>query len=240
MRTLERLWAYTYAILTISSEIQKCGVNKTPLKNQIAFRKASDILDWAEQLTLTDIETPWPDELIDPSQGEDDEYVTNTNNLYLMLCGRLLLHEIAHPYHKHTTDLDSDRDVLFAQEHEADEWADKWLLANWKEYSDDERVYLQRSISIASAYLIPLLYDYRNTESASKTHPSSISRIKLFATNYYPDAISSYSSDNNLPCVIILLFLNLLIDRRGDSPPQLVTEPSTFAEYFEFYESYFN
>ena len=50
----------------------------------------------------------------------------HVNNVFLGACGWILLHEIAHMHLSHEPD--TSPDLRKKQEHEADEWATKWIL----------------------------------------------------------------------------------------------------------------
>jgi hypothetical protein len=153
------------------------------IKNKVEFGCAYQLIRWAAQTERVDIEEGWPQGL--PSPGNRDFAHTETaNRIFLMTCARILLHEIGHAVNKHKP---ADAATMFAQEHEADCWADEWMLSNWQEYNSDEKVFIQRSLGVAFSYAPALIFGAVR-ESPSDSHPTSGDRVLVYVRRYYANA----------------------------------------------------
>ena len=229
-RTLERIWAYCYGFNTMISELQKngFGVGKK-IEISADFSRAIDLINWANQKELEDIETGWPDTLPDPRSTSID-HVKTANHLFLMTSARLLLHEIAHNVLNHGTDPEADSECLHAEEHEADEWADSWILSRWTDYDSDEKVFVGRALGIALSHA-PALVLASHQATRSDSHPPPMERVLRFASRNYPEAVPTDRDSRNLPCVFLLAISTYLLALKGfeiDLGKEEITYPEVF------------
>lgn len=237
-RTLERLWAYCYGFNTVISELQ-IGVlgAGSGNGNPEAFGRALGLIDWANQKELQDIECNWPDALPDP-RGKQDEHVKTANHIFLMTSARLIFHEIAHSVLDHSTDLDTDERQLHAEEHEADQWADEWLLSKWRDYGCDEKVLVGRALGVAFSHAPSLVFASENRLQSS-THPPAMERVIRFVSRNYRDAIPTERNPEDLPCAFLLGIIAYLLAIKGYQI-DMGAEETTYPELFEALAAHFN
>jgi Peptidase U49 len=238
LRTLERLWAYCYGYNTIVTELQKAALaGVEQLQNQGEYKLAFYLLDWASQKKLADIEGDWPDLLPDPSLVDELEHVKTANHIFLMMSGRLLLHELAHTVLGHSNAPDTPPDVLKREEFEADAWADNWMLEKWKDYKSDEKVFIGRCLGIAFANAPPLILGL-DAKSPSASHPSPIERIVDFAERNSLNGNPNDQRPIDFPCAFLTTIAAHLVFMRHKTAP-VMPIPKTYKEWFRRFASYF-
>jgi hypothetical protein len=139
----------------MTTELQKAGGVFNSIVNHTEYEFGYNLLEWASQTKLADIEGEWPDALPDPSHANELEHVKAANHIFLMTSGRLLLHEFAHAVLGHLTEQGTPPETLKQEELDADAWADAWMLEKWSDYKTDEKVFTGRCM--ASHLLMPRL-----------------------------------------------------------------------------------
>lgn len=176
------LWAVARAALLIGNEsMAATRSGRSTLNSQpgTAIAEANDLIRAANSL-ISDPQAAWPRHLAKPNPlaagRSQDWYV---NNLFLGATGWSLLHEVAHVHLKHqeiTTDV-----LRKHQEHEADEWATKWVFEHvGRGLTRDFRVF-----ATATGIVWVGLID--NIRRGSATHPHASDRFircsNFFGTN---------------------------------------------------------
>jgi hypothetical protein len=238
LRTLERLWAYCYGYNTIVTELQRAGLaGFEAVRNREEYALAFHLLDWASQKNLADIEGPWPDFLPDPSLSEELEHVKVANHFFLMMSGRLLLHEFAHTVLDHRDAPDTSPDVLKREEFEADEWADGWMLDKWKDYKADEKVFIGRCLGIAFAHA-PTLILGLDAKNVSASHPSPIERILAFVHRRLGNGNPNDKRRIDFPCAFLITIASHLVFMKYKTAPTMPIPP-TYKEWFLRFAPYF-
>jgi hypothetical protein len=238
LRTLERLWAYCYGYNTIITELQKAGVGGVEaMQNQEGYQLAFQLLNWASQKNLEDIEGDWPTFLPSPLLTEELEHVKTANHFFLMMSGRLLLHEFAHTILNHNNAPGTPPAFLEQEELDADSWADRWILDRWKDYKTDEKVFIGRCLGIAFAHA-PTLILGLDAKNVSPSHPSPIERILAFVRNYFDNADPTHKRAVDLPCAFLMMIASQLVFmKHGTAPVEPI--PRTYRELFLRFSSYF-
>lgn len=239
LRTLERLWAYCYGYNAMITELQRAGADGfVGIRNSAEYGLAFQILEWASQKKLPDIEGPWPDNLPSPSSQGELEHVKTANHFFLMMSGRLLLHEFAHTVLDHQTAPDTPAATLKAEEFAADEWADRWMLDRWQDYNDDERVLIGRCLGIALAYAPALILGI-DAKEPSESHPSPIERILAFIDRHLPNGNPMDRRAIDFPCAFLMTIASHLIFMKTKEPPPNEPIPTTYREWFVRYAPFF-
>lgn len=238
LRSIERLWAYCYAYTAITTELQKARGVFSLIDNKSEFDLAFQLLDWAAQRNLQDIECDWPNALPDPTAVDSMEHVKAANHFFVMTSGRLLLHEIAHVVLGHHTEQETPPETLIREEFEADAWADDWMLGSWKAYNTNENVFIGRCLGIAFAHAPCLLFGIKK-KTASDSHPNPVQRIKAFIDKHLPNGVPSAKRNIDLPCGFLLVIFGHLLFTHN-KPFQCDPLPSSYKELFARFEPYFN
>ncbi len=237
LRTLERLWAYCYGYNAIVSELQKADGDGQAVANQPEFRLGFQLLEWASQKELRDIEGGWPHSLPDPSDSEQLEHVRAANHIFLVMSGRLLLHEFAHTVLEHGTKPGVTSEVLKSEEIEADKWADDWMLQRWTDYKRDEKVFIGRCLGIACAH-VPTLVLGLDAKIVSPSHPSPIERILSFVSRHLGVGNPLDRRPIDFPAAFLVTVASQLVFMKHKV---LLFEPvpSTYEKWFRRFERYF-
>ncbi len=239
LRTLERLWAYCYGYNAMITELQRAGADGfVGIRNPGEYGLAFQVLEWASQKKLSDVEGPWPDFLPEPGLKDKLEHVEAANHFFLMMSGRLLLHEFAHTILDHHNAPDTPPDILKSEEFAADEWADRWMLDQWEKYALDERVFIGRCLGIALAYAPALILGIDATQP-SKSHPSPIERILAFIDRHLPCGNPLERRTIDFPCAFLMTIASHLVFMKTKEPPPNDPIPDTYHDWFVRYAKYF-
>lgn len=239
LRTLERLWAYCYGYNAIASELQAAsGAAVEAMPNPEEYQLAFGILDWANQKTLADIEEPWPEFLPDPSLTDELEHVRASNHIFVMMSGRLLLHEFAHTILQHHNDPETPPEILKREELEADAWADSWILDKWQDYKSDDKVFIGRCLGIAFAHAPTLILGI-NAQAPSPSHPSPIERILNFIDRHLPNGNPLEKRRVDFPCAFLITIASHVVFMKTKSAPLIEPIPSIYREWFLRFAAYF-
>jgi len=239
LRTLERLWAYCYGYNTIVSELQAAGMSGLEhVSNSEEYQLAFGILDWASQKNVADIEGPWPGFLPDPSLTDELEHVRASNHIFVMMSGRLLLHEFAHTILRHHNDPETSPEILKQEELEADAWADGWMLDKWSDYKTDDKVFIGRCLGIAFAHAPTLILGI-NAQAPSPSHPSPIERILDFIDRHLPNGNPWDQRQIDFPCAFLILIASHVVFMKTKSAPPIEPIPTAYREWFLRFAPYF-
>jgi len=239
LRMLERLWACCYGYNTIVSELQAVGDGGVEaMLNPEEYQLAFGLLDWASQKKLADIEEPWPPFLPDPSLADELEHVKASNHVFLMMSGRLLLHEFAHTILQHHNDPDTSPGVLKQEELEADAWADDWILEKWRDYNSDDKVFMGRCLGIAFAHAPTLILGI-DMQKPSPSHPSPIDRILNFIDRHLPNGNPLDRRRVDLPLAFLMTIASHVVLMKTKEAPPVEPIPSTYREWFLRFAPYF-
>jgi hypothetical protein len=183
---LERIWAYLYAYVAFLPLIQKHGAGKPiDLTKEPEVQRARALLLWAHKAEKSGRYEPWPEHLPRPDKPDSsDPHIKTANQFFLMMTGWIFLHELAHIAlgHRASNSLPSKESIQ--QEFEADRWASNWILAKWKDFDPDVRIFLQRcmgiSFAIAALSGIELYVEGRTP----RTHPNVADRLLRFFDDF--------------------------------------------------------
>lgn len=208
VRTLERIWAYSYAYLQLALLYQRLPQGApVDFGASLESRRALALLSWTHGKAHPNDENPWPPEAITPGDiPDDDRNLTPTDELYLMASGWMLLHEIGHIVLKHpnpATDAES-----CTQELEADAWASSWMLDRWQEYKDDMRVFQKRTIGIAIAVGIQSGFELYWKKGTLRTHPNIADRLLSFLDRHVAENDTLKATQNELAWYVAIAILH--------------------------------
>jgi hypothetical protein len=140
------------------------------------FRGAEWMLALAEQLRTVDMN--WPADRYRPNVDDLEEPFQTITRLFYGAVSWILLHEIAHVYYRHRTDLVPAE--MVRQERDADQFATRWLF----DYppSPENREFRILSVGIAVAWL--LLFE---PVGGDPNHPPIVSRLVDISECMNPD-----------------------------------------------------
>lgn len=179
------LWAVTRAVVLIGTEAMAAtrrgqvvldGGHGTPVADARRLLEAS-------KLFIRDPRAKWPSDLPAPDPGAIEGSVDwHVNNVFLGACGWILLHEIAHIHLSHAPDTSAD--LRKKQEHEADEWATKWILDHAPQNLQREF----RLLAIAAGFTWIGLND--GVMRVDTTHPHAWERFSHCTNAFKTDALS--------------------------------------------------
>lgn len=237
-RSLERLWSVCYAYTAITAELQQYEGEFSSYVPTREYALAFKVLDWVAQNKLEDIESPWPDHLPNPRDKSEFKYGEAADHYFLMTAGRILLHEIAHIKHPHTTDMDASSEQLIQEELEADDWADNWILEDWKSYKEDSKVFIGRCMGIAFCHAIVLYFGSKNP-IPSATHPNPIDRLVNFVDKHLPPGKPTDKIPQHAPCGMLLVVISHLLMTEGIEP-DFENLGESYSEVFKRVRGHFN
>jgi hypothetical protein len=161
--TRERLKAQTNRKV---GSISPTGFDVSQLWNK---RNLGGRIAYAEK--LFSIDTPWPPDIPQPTNAASStELERKVRELFLGALGWLVLHEIGHVALNHEVVVPAAQRVT--QEHQADEFATKWILDGAGHGL--QREFRVMAVSTAMAYL---LLNHR-VKGVGATHPPAIQRIR--------------------------------------------------------------
>ena len=177
---LASVWAVAKASLIIAREgmsAARSGQTELATTPDSPVFEARQLVDVARSLIRSSA-TAWPDDMPLPVPKavapEDDWYV---NNVFLGAAGWIVLHEIGHIHLDHQTTVSPD--VRFQQEHQADEWAAKWILDNLP--ADHPQVPFRVFVICVAIYWLAILDDIRR---GSSTHPHAWQRLNKISNDF--------------------------------------------------------
>lgn len=237
-RSLERLWSVCYAYTSITTELQQYQGEFSSFVPPQEYALAFQALDWVSQNSLEDIELPWPDHLPNPRTKSSFKYSEAADHYFLMTAGRILLHEIAHIEHSHATDVNATSEQLIQEELEADDWADQWMLGDWKSYKEDPKVFIGRCMGIAFCHAIVLYFGSRKA-TPSVTHPNPIDRLVNFVDNHIPSGKPTDRLPEHAPCGMLVIIISHLLMSEGIER-DLDDMEKPYTEVFKRFRRYFN
>lgn len=178
--TLERLWAYAYAYFVFFELHREVGMGvEVDLRTNEQGKMARGLLIWAMKCELGKDFESWPDGLPHPST-KDDPNVEPANELFLVMNGWILLHELGHLECGHSFKTSLSSEQMIQDEHEADNWASSWILSKWQDHSDDEKVFIKRTLGISFALSAFTGMEYYLDGKVQRTHPPSHLRLIRF------------------------------------------------------------
>lgn len=238
LRSLERLWTVCYAYTAITNELLKHEGEFDSFDPREEYSASFKALAWVAQDRLEEIEQPWPDDLPNPRAKEKLQYVELADHYFLMTAGRILLHEIAHVELSHTTNPDESSGRLIAEELEADNWADDWMLGQWAKYKDDKNVFVGRSMGIGFCHAITLYFG-STAVSPSTTHPNPIERLNNFVDRHLPQGYPVEKLAEHTSCGLLLIVISHLLFKKGIEPNFGNLERS-YSEVFSGMKQHFN
>jgi|GEM_PF-3277109 len=237
-RSLERLWSVCYAYTAITTELQQYKGDFNSFTPTHEYELAFKVLDWVAQNRLEDIECSWPDHLPNPNNTSAFKYREAADHYFLMTAGRILLHEIAHIEQPHTTDVNASSEILILEELDADNWADNWMLGNWKSYKDEPKVFIGRCMGIAFCHAIVLYFGSKNP-TPSKTHPNPIDRLINFIDKHMPSGKPTDKLPEHAPCAMLLVVISHLLMSEGIEA-KFGNLDRSYSEVFSDVKQYFN
>jgi Peptidase U49 len=195
LSALERLWAYAYCYSLFFDLAQPEAQGRV-----IDLRAAEDtdrvrrLMVWANNAEITGKSDKWPENTPRPDQNESDPSLKPANQIFLMMSGFILLHEVAHLRLGHCEHPAVSADESIASEFAADRWAAEWVLAHWQKYNNGERVFIQRTVGIAFALAAIGGIELYTPKHGTRTHPNAAARLLDFLDRWVP-----HGSENVLP-----------------------------------------
>ena len=249
LATLERLWAYAYGYYTLL-EIQR-DVGKgveVDLTTHSTGVKAKELLAWAVKNEHSEVHMPWPDGAPTPDSLNDPN-VEPANEIFLVMCAWIFLHEIAHiELHgkpvdstapvENASDSESESEQSIRQEFEADAWSSHWILDRWTEFKgDDENVFIKRTLGIAFAISALTGLDLYRKSGKKGTHPSVPDRLLAFLDEFIPETDAQKASKKEIAwlAAIVVLSANLIHHKSYD--PKKVH--NTFRDFVVYSKLFF-
>lgn len=249
LATLERLWAYAYGyytLLEIERDLEK-GV-EVDLASHPTGAKARELLAWATKNEHADVHLPWPDGAPTPDCVGDPN-VKSANEIFLVMCGWIFLHEIAHiELHgnpvdstaptENSSDLESESEQSIRHEFEADAWSSHWILDCWKEFKgDDDNVFIKRTLGIAFAISALTGLDLYRKSGKTGTHPSVPDRLLAFLDTFIPEINQQDASKKEMAwfAATVVLSANLMHHREYDPKK----EHGTFRDFIVYAKQFF-
>jgi len=191
LATAERLWAACYGYVVLIGVIQKHGMGiLIHLSADESSRRAMELLEWSVKAGITGKYVPWPSDLPKPSASDAhgcDEYAAS--ELYLCMVGWAILHEIGHLACSHRAS--HSQLECIRMEYEADDWASQWILEKWKQYGDDSRIFIKRSLGMTLALSMFAGLEAHDRKGGLGTHPDSPERLLHFLDKFVPETHGS-------------------------------------------------
>ena len=230
---LERLWAYAYgycATLNLLATAPRGGVVKRP-------PPATRLLQWAHTSAFSKTEVEWPDSSPRPDQSKHDPNITIANEAFLCMAGWILLHEFAHLVRNDGPYEDNNESFNHTMEHNADDWATRMAINQWRSYRDDPAVLIKRGVSIGFAlFLLAANQAFLGRSLESRTHPSAIERIRKFFAHLETNFSPSFGSEvlKIQDAIVALLFGVMAFGRK---PKNLILEHDTVSDCLDYIES---
>ena len=126
---------------------------------------------------------PWPAGAPTPDDKADPN-VEPANELFLVINGWILLHELAHLELNHNFSPSIGPEESIKQEREADDWASHWILDNWKQFKNEEPVFVKRTLGISFALSAFTGMEYYEESKIPRTHPKSHDRLLHFLDKF--------------------------------------------------------
>jgi hypothetical protein len=187
LSALERLWAYAYCYSLFFDLSQPETQGRViDLRASDETERARRLMVWANAAEVTGKSEKWPDNTPRPDQAEPDERLKPANQIFLMMSGFVLLHEVAHLALGHCQQTPSSRHESIEHEFAADRWAADWILGRWQEYKNDEAVFIQRTVGISFALAAIGGIELYIPKNEAHTHPNAAARLLDFLDRWVP------------------------------------------------------
>lgn len=233
LSALERLWAYAYCYSLFFD------LSQPETQGQVIDLRASDeterarrLMVWANAGEVTGKSEKWPDKTPRPDQTEPDERLKPANQIFLMMSGFVLLHEVAHLVLGHCRQMPSSRDESIEHELAADRWAADWILGRWQEYKNDEAVFIQRTVGIAFALAAIGGIELYVPRPELPTHPNAAARLLDFLDRWVPQGSESILPRRQAAWKVAPSVLHIHLMKLG-KVPELEANYATFRDYLQ-------
>lgn len=206
---LASLWCIAYAafhITDIASRAQRQtdfnSAQHIDIGKEFKQLNIDGYVDFSKKLFLAD--SSWPSSLVQPNSSaalSTDE--GKINNTFFGALSWIMLHEIAHVYHKDSALVPSS--ISIAQEYKADEFATNWILENAG--SGLKREFRVLMISVALCWL----FLCESVRGQGTTHPPTILRFR--------EVVSKFNVRERSPGIENAFYLfKALLDPSGPAP----------------------
>ncbi len=173
MLAVQRIWGHCVGLWRIAEALKSVPMG-APLPLEDAGVKAGlAALEWGMGLSDDSSALPIP-------VAETDEF-----EVFLVALGWILLHEVAHVRLEHQP-IASTTDSI-KEEQEADRWATEWVLSDWRDYSDEQRVFTKRSIGVVIAHTYIAHIEQFAASFGPRTHPPAFERLMNLAQPWLDD-----------------------------------------------------
>lgn len=170
IRGLEHLWGSLYAYQALYDLTKENHGKSFSLDSTKKGRVARAFLSWA----FGDPTQPWPVELPRPGQSTQTTALI-TDNLFLMSCGFILLHEVGHVVLGHLNQPATKPEILIKRELLADDWAVDYIIRGNK---PDELG--QRLFAVAATLGVIGGAELYGQKGDRRDHPYPPDRIRHF------------------------------------------------------------
>ncbi|MGO8902016.1 MAG: phage exclusion protein Lit family protein [Isosphaeraceae bacterium] len=205
----ERLWAASYAYLDLIRLWQQHGPGAMIEIPEPSRR----LLEWEFRAEKSGTAEPLPSGVPVPEPGEPpgaDGYAAT--EFFLIGAAWVLLHEVGHLVCKHRR---SDPPVRWIpREFEADDWASHWMLDRWREYADDDRVFVKRALA-GTLFLGHIAAFESHGPTSSVTHPNPAERLLHFLDRFVPRKPGPKADAKELPWVAAMLIVECHFQAAG-------------------------
>ena len=158
--------------------------------------------------------------------------------MFLLMMGFIILHEVAHVKLKHRADCSMSSADFIKQEYEADRWAAKWVIDKWREFKDDEMVFIKRSLGVSFAIATLAGIELYLAKSSFKTHPNTAARLLAFLDEFVPENSKTKAESHELAWLTPPTILQVHLLKSGKKIDLGKAYP-TFREYLVEAEKFF-
>lgn len=174
---VELCWAASHAYITLYDRVlanfQQGGTRSMDLTHDPIVKNAMELLKWAFENYVNDVDAPWPANLLRPRENCERGSTENAaDELALCATAYVIHHELAHHRLGHVATRDGSSSI--EQEREADYAAAEWILG--KLPVTDSR-FTKRALGIATALSLLTAHDIHTGNHGGETHPRSFDRL---------------------------------------------------------------
>lgn len=206
---LERFWACSYGYSQLLNTLGPILPGEHDLIADPKLENARRLLSWA----YFGGEGDWPDGLPRPTATPTgDAAVFEATEAFLCMVGWMLFHEVGHAELGHGDRSARDYDESEQREFEADDFASKWILDKWQEYSPDELVFIKRSLGGVLALSILTTYEVHKRTRGGLTHPDPIERLRRYLKKYCPEGTGEEPTETDYAWTAAIVIVKLHLD----------------------------
>lgn len=223
MPFLDSLWCFFFAMHILHEEIIKFSQQNPEAQNfniqSVEVGKHyTFVINQFNSILNNKGELDWNNEFVSTKNfsfsKQINDYIIETNQLYIIGVSAIILHECSHIYYKHSTINKSDKEIKL-EEREADKKANSLLLESVDISENSDKEYTI-AYAIILDYLAMLFICKSNTKIIDKTHPTIQDRIRFL----FEDFIENSTIDENTKISLYHLCLqvfDMFLSQRNSS-----------------------